>query len=360
MNDLTRYTPILKWRMGEYQALFRLPEEVKGRIRPLVVIPPVEYDFEKKRLKCSVEDHVNDKAKSINAKWGDRLILIDIEESLEMECRDNGDLVIASIFSELRELGCDAIPVIRISQTSQYLEAIGNIIEADKKGVALRLGLHDMLGNSSDMIGKILAKIGAHYSEVDVVLDLGKLENFEPYEDLSSALNASLRKIPLIDAARSFTLCSTSLDVSSIARPGATVPRHEWLFYKHIVANEKFSREPEFGDYGIDSPEFPSLDFRLVGAAGKLIYSLENDWVVIKGTRFRDNPAQMIHHCNQVVGANYYCGKEFSWGDRRIFNTATKSENPGNLSTWKQAGVSHHIALVSNQLASQYDSQDTA
>ncbi|WP_198245633.1 beta family protein [methane-oxidizing endosymbiont of Gigantopelta aegis] len=46
-----KYVPILKWRLGEYQALLRLDKNIKDNIRPLIVIPPVEFDFEEWRPK---------------------------------------------------------------------------------------------------------------------------------------------------------------------------------------------------------------------------------------------------------------------------------------------------------------------
>jgi len=38
--------PILKWKMGEYQALQRLSTPVKDCLTPLLEIPPVGFDFE--------------------------------------------------------------------------------------------------------------------------------------------------------------------------------------------------------------------------------------------------------------------------------------------------------------------------
>ncbi len=39
------YSPILKWKLGEYLALSRLNESVKNHIVPLIEIPKVGYDF---------------------------------------------------------------------------------------------------------------------------------------------------------------------------------------------------------------------------------------------------------------------------------------------------------------------------
>ena len=52
MNKLKmKYVPVLKWRQGEYQTLHRLSDSIKDSITPLVNIPPIEWDFEEKRMK---------------------------------------------------------------------------------------------------------------------------------------------------------------------------------------------------------------------------------------------------------------------------------------------------------------------
>lgn len=40
------YVPALKWRQGEYQALLRLKDKAKTRIKPFIMIPALEFDFE--------------------------------------------------------------------------------------------------------------------------------------------------------------------------------------------------------------------------------------------------------------------------------------------------------------------------
>ena len=40
------YVPVLKWKQGEYQALYRLSNAVKDNLTPLLEIPPIGFDFE--------------------------------------------------------------------------------------------------------------------------------------------------------------------------------------------------------------------------------------------------------------------------------------------------------------------------
>ncbi len=63
------YVPVLKWKMGEYQALNRLADSVKDKITPLIEIPPVGYDFELGTNRESWESHLGDFGKRLKAKW---------------------------------------------------------------------------------------------------------------------------------------------------------------------------------------------------------------------------------------------------------------------------------------------------
>ena len=42
------YVPFLKWRLAEYQSLLRLSDNAKDLITPLLMIPPIEFDFEER------------------------------------------------------------------------------------------------------------------------------------------------------------------------------------------------------------------------------------------------------------------------------------------------------------------------
>ena len=47
-----------------------------------------------------------------------------------------------------------------------------------------------------------------------------------------------------------------------------------------------------------------------------------------------------------------FYGTSFSWGDNYISNCADYATGPGSLTTWRQVGTNHHIAVVTNQIAS--------
>lgn len=64
------YTPVLKWRQGEYQALDRLTEWDKERIQPFFILPHIEFDFEARRPKKNLQEHIDGFLTRYPKKWG--------------------------------------------------------------------------------------------------------------------------------------------------------------------------------------------------------------------------------------------------------------------------------------------------
>ena len=112
-------------------------------------------------------------------------------------------------------------------------------------------------------------------------------------------------------------------------------------------------RRPIYGDHTIVHPEFKALDMRKVKAAGKIVYTTPETWATRKGGAFRDNPAQMHAHCDEVVKdpAFAFRGASFSYGDKYIADCAAMAESPSNLSRWKDVTINHHITTVVDDLA---------
>lgn len=129
------YVPSLRWRCGEYQALFRLEDHAKDRIVPFVVIPEIEFDFEEWRPKKTVQAHVAPFAKRFRQKWGNRPAWIDVHSKIISLAMDNGKLPIAHVFDELRLMGSAAVPVTSLDATTGINAAVAAILKSDGRGV---------------------------------------------------------------------------------------------------------------------------------------------------------------------------------------------------------------------------------
>lgn len=350
------YVPVLKFRTGEYQAIFRLSDKAKNRVAPLFVIPQIEFDFETWSPKHTVEEHVAPFSKRFFAKWKTREAWVDIDPSLYGEAMDSGLDVITHIFDELRNLKARAVPVAGLNQPPSMIAALAKIVAKDGRGIGIRARLEDVMRpDFSKLVTVLLSQIGVSEAQADLLIDLGT-PAYEPYVAFATALTAALTKIVGLDAYQNFVVTGTAYpdSLKDINPPGGNLERHDWNFYRALVSILPFGmRRPNFGDYTIVNPAFVAVDMRMIKPAGKLVYTNKNQWWVKKGGAFRDNPAQMHDHCESLLKSGNFRGSAFSDGDKYIEGCATKAAGygPSSQTRWKEVAISHHTMHVLEDLA---------
>ena len=110
--DHTHYIPCLRWKMGEYQAILRLRDKTRRGLTPLIQIPEIGYDFKEKRLKKTLDEHLEGFVlKKIHKKWGDSFCFVDLKLIGFSERLENGIHPVKYVFNDLRTVGCSAVPV---------------------------------------------------------------------------------------------------------------------------------------------------------------------------------------------------------------------------------------------------------
>ena len=304
-----QYVPFLKWRQSEYQALFKLKKEVKDLIIPYIIMPPIEYDFEEKRLKKTIQEHIEPMPKRLKEKWGSRLALLDFHESIEQEIMDSGENVIKYLYTRALAMGCKLIPVVSLKKSNWYLQEIKSIIKTQNCGLAFRLSLEDLHNPklNSDIV-QILNFFDLTTSDIDLIIDLRTPDKFEPYPLFSNLIFMKINKINNLKSYRSFIIAAHSLNLREVKQPGGLFTRHEWMLYPYFI-NKFKDKLPTFGDYTTDNIEFlPPMDMRKVSPSAKLIYTLPQHWQVLKAKAFRGNEIQMVSLCTNIVSLPGYKG----------------------------------------------------
>jgi hypothetical protein len=339
--------------MAEYQALFRLSETAKERVVPFVTIPEIEFDFDTRVPKRTLQEHVKPFPKRFKIKWGFRPAWIDVHPNIQARPMDDGRFPSVYIFDELRKLGNYAVPVTSLDSTSDINVAIAAIVKTDGRGVGIRVRIeHIMKPSCKTEIDLLIKKLGVDLGHTDLIVDLGA-PNYEPYADFADGLLAALRPFGDFSMYRSYVLMGSAFPQQiSLDKPGGILPRHDWLFYKVFL--EKLSKSacvPTYGDYTIVNPEFTPRDMRLIKSGGKVVYAEAKNWYVCKGGAFRDNPAQMHDHCRYILTARNFRGPAFSEGDEFIDKCAKKTDGPSNQTRWKEVAISHHIMQVLEDLS---------
>ena len=140
------YIPCLRWKMGEYQAVYRLSDTKKRMFTPLIEVPEIGWDFEEGKEKKTIDEHLSDFVlKKIYKKWGNTFCFVDLKIiGLSVRMKD-GIHPLKYMFDDLRKEGCSAIPVIGLDRDKTYQQEIKRILNKDNSGVCLRISIEEAI-----------------------------------------------------------------------------------------------------------------------------------------------------------------------------------------------------------------------
>ncbi|WP_457301929.1 beta family protein, partial [Phyllobacterium sp. P5_D12] len=274
------YVPSVRWRQGEYQALFRLSDQAKSFVVPFILIPEPEYDFEEAQPKKTVQEQVQTFPKRFQQKWGQRPAWIDVHANIATTPMLDGRMPMSFVFDGLRNDGASAVPVTSLDAPANVNALVAGIAAKDKLGVAIRVRLeHVMKSNFDARLKTLVTLLGLSSNQVDLIIDLGA-PNFQPYDDFADALIAAMENVSDLEIYRSLVVIGSGFpQILAINKPGGHLPRHDWIFYKTLRSKLLGAgRIPTFGDYTIVHPEFSAQDMRLLKPAGKLVYTAGDTW----------------------------------------------------------------------------------
>ena len=350
------YVPVLKWRQGEYQALWRLNDAQKARIVPLIEVTPPDFDFEEWQPKKTIDEHFEKFARRLRQKWGERPELLDAGLLHPATRMIGGTHPLLWLMDQVRPNGANLIPVTNFERDPEYQNAVRVAHAVDGYGAALRCSLEDAA--ESDFAGSFEAlaeTLELEVSDFDIVIDL-KSPNFEPLDGLATLLSNVLSASPAFHAARSLTIVATAFppSMAEVKGPIQFVSRREWLLYKALMGMLALdARRPTFGDYAIASPELLQGDMRLLKPSATVRYAVDDGWIVANGSNVRDNGYEQYRACcGAVTGAASYLGASFSPGRDYIERCRSGAATTGNLTTWRWVGTNHHMTKVVHDLAS--------
>ncbi len=362
--DHSHYVPCLRWKQGEYQAVFQLPPTTRRMFTPLIEVPEIGYDFEKGTRSKTIDKHLAPFTKRVLQKWGRQLCFVDLHLIRPNERMATGIHPVFFVFDGLRQRMCSAIPVTGLDRDDAYQREIRKVFTKSKSGICLRIKIEQAAkGSLKEDLDSLLSRLKIKSESCDLIIDLGA-PSFIPLEGFSMAIQQIVSKLPYLNDWRTFTIIGTSFPetMAGIKLGGEIIPRFEWQLYKILVANFQRAglRLPAFGDYAINYPVIPELDWRVVKPRATIRYTIDDRWYIVKGDNVRDHGYEQYHELSQkVLASRYYYGPDFSWGDDYIQTCANKNAKTGNLSTWRQVGTNHHIEKVTQDIASFYASEGT-
>lgn len=356
MFDHKHYVPVLKWRMGEYQALHRLTTTVKEAITPLLEIPPVGWDFELEQASRSIDDHLARFGQRLKAKWGTRRCFVDMGLVDGAERMADGSHPVERVFALARTNQCQAVPVSALDRDAAFQAAIAAVHAVDGRGVCLRLKVSDY---DRPAIGTDIrtwaASVGVRSpADCDLVIDYAS-GSFESTAAYARLMDNILQSTPNLARWRSVTVSATAFprQIPVSMRPYGTIPRSEWVGYKALVGRLPATvRVPTFGDYAVNHPATEQMDPRFIDPNAKLKYTIDDQWHIGLGRQVRAHGrGQMQQLCQDLLTLPYWAGRAYSYGDTYIDDCAA-GLGAGGTSTWPCVTTNHHLTRAVDDVAS--------
>lgn len=356
----THYVPILKGKLGEFNALKTLYQQDKAALTPLIEVVQVDWDYDEDAPKKSEADHLLATRDKMVKSWGTtRPLFVDLGAA-DLSAVTIGDTQqrhpYTFFFDIARAAGLLAIPVIPLSPDLATLAAVQQICAVDRRGVMVRIERDHIIGSLlTSMLAALPRVLGLAPGQIDIVLDLEEMTSSAQAGHLMG-LPYLLPNLPHLHAWRTFTLagCAFPENLSGFAIGTIdTIPRVEWQLWTGLIGRlPQDARVPTFSDYAVAAVDLPDVDMRFVDPRNNIRYTTTNDWLLVRGqSNKRKRGLTNPQLCSLLMGHPAFCGAAFSEGDKYIVGCATGQTGPGNMTTWRQVGTNHHLTFVVRQIA---------
>ena len=358
MFNHKHYVPILKSKTAELSALRDIADKWKANITPLIDVISLPWDYSENKPKKTLKKHLDDTATKISRSWGsDDPVFIDL-----MYVASNNETVSSKhalnyFWDILLEKNTGIIPVVGTERDENYLAAVELITSSSDTGICLRIEQSDLddLDTLESVIDALLARFNTAPDECDLIIDFKSIP-IQGVGDQISYITTIVNQFPKISRWRTFTIAASSFpqflkDIT--ADTSKLIPREELSIWRQIVSKKSLRRLPSFGDYAIEYPGMSEADYRKIKIPVSLRYSTPAHWRVFKGReKNRYGHDQFNAICNVLVNSSEYSGAVYSAGDEYISSCANNLDGPGNPQKWRWVGFSHHLTMVSRQIAS--------
>jgi hypothetical protein len=354
--DATRYVAALQNQAGERDALGHVSADVWERMTPLLhFVGPktAPAEFTSQRVRGWV--------KKLAPVVGAHPLYVDVarmDPTHPVATHAGPSPVLASIYEASRAHGLRFVPVVWVGESSDaHRRIVADAALHDGHGVALRYRMRQYVPSVGTSAGRYVAAeltaLGWEPKDADLILDLEYIDADDELDP--DGMAASLNDM-LAGPWRSVVLLGTSIPKMMSCIDEGTVGslrRKEWELWSQLQAC-RLDRMPAFGDYAIQHPE-PPHDGGGPGMRANIRYTANGDTLVARGfgAIYEEGNEQYKGLCEQLVARTEFAGRNYTWGDEVIDDCAAGAIEPGGQRVWRGAGTSHHLKVVSQQVASQ-------
>lgn len=349
------YTPILRAKAGEIEALAHLSPAARTGLLPLLDIPKPST-----REKEPLSKYLCGKVMSVADAWGSDLpILVDLSRFPPTARVDGGVHPVTYVFRVAKQCRLQAIPVtgslLARGPEADYLNSVSKISRNDSRGVALRFYQGEFVEPSrfQDVVRSTRRHLGIEPQDCDVILDLEALDRrgigVENVEEIAEQVRTAVEG--LRDSSyRNIAIVGCSVP-ESVGKKSDSEPcrstRIELAVWKKLISDEEF-RGLVLGDYAV-LYAFQTDDSPPVRPPSRIRLSTSCEHVFYRGS------PEMYRQLRQKVAQDgLIVGMPDCWGRRSIVGQGSGYTGVGNATNWVAWDTNLHIegtiALVQQEL----------
>ncbi|UHL62962.1 beta family protein [Paralcaligenes sp. KSB-10] len=350
MDAKTLYSPILKGKANDLKALGKIPRSLALHVHALVELlsPNGRESIE---TACVRFAHQLRKHCPLNA------VSVDLHAIAPEHVTNDGSPALEALCTNLRGLGILFTPVFGFDHEPELWDRIVPIATSQGRGLTFRLKIDD-LEAGEDTIYDIIERLRyAHIptSDTKILIDLESIGNLDSVS-LVRLRGLTQDFVEVATTVAKFGLISVigssmPKDVSDVKKEGTKAfYRHEMPLWLNVAAGVS-SEGLAFGDYGIVHPNFSDKIIPKHPNA-KIRYTRGLHHHIFRGYSLREGLKyqQYSELARRVLNSSVFLDRNYSFGDDYVWRCANGEERCGNLGTWVEVDMNHHLVHVAAQL----------
>ena len=342
--------PVVQSEKGERDALAHASDATWDRITPLV-----EIVGRKNQTGLLKPETVSAWVKRVRKSVGQHTCYVDLlrPKPNRRVAAAPARPVLQHIYDRCRAEGLSFIPVSPIDASEKHLEQVACAIRGEMRGVAVRIRLLEGVPSANDgfrsAVERTLDRLDVAPESVDLLLDLKYLDGDLAASDIEPLV---VQLADMFDW-RNRVLLGTSIPATLGCVPEGTLgslPRREWALWRGLAPAVR--GRLNFGDYCVQHPKPPQTTGGQ-GMRANIRYTTEDRVLVARGWGpvRQTGKEEYVRLSEKLANDDRFAGEPYSWGDKLIAQCARGEIEPGGQAMWRGAGTSHHLVVVTNQLA---------
>ena len=352
------YRPILLTKRGERSALTDTPATVKATLLPVLVVEPIDWNYDTDAPAKTIDEHLARKAEDLSASWGFGEAAVDLvfHDDTPMT---SGDHPLFWLIGAANGLGMRLIPAVAPDRSPAYVAAAAAAVARDGAGACIRLPLAQWPSTVGPThLDTLVTSLGIGPDAIDLILDLGEEVAAAPGLALAATV-AQISALPHLASWRTVTVAGAGFPkaLTGLSRGAHRLDRFEWNLYQALITTSP-TRIPLFGDYVIAHPD-PSVDVNpaFMSISASLRYTIANHWLVLKGELYKgqggsgQGGAAVQPIAAALIAEADYLGIDHCQMETWLAEVAGGGSG-GRPEEWRRYGTRHHLQVVSDQLAS--------